>query len=123
MHQMSPNPARNAVLPVVLASNGRIRLDPVLINGKPERHPESAYYLEMREKGNRIRLSVGKDTPDAAARCKLKGAELRAVNKGVSVLPENEDGQRSVAAAGAQFVEMETELTKNAQDACCIQER
>jgi len=37
--------------PIVLASNGRIRPDLVLINGRPERHPEGAYYLEWREKG------------------------------------------------------------------------
>ena len=53
--------------PVVLASNGRIRPDLVLVNGKPERHPEGAYYLEWREKGRRIRLSVGKDAQDAAS--------------------------------------------------------
>jgi len=97
--------------PVVLASNGRIRPDVVLVNGQPERHPEGAYYLEWREKGRRIRLSVGNDAQDAASRRDRKEAELNALNKGVSVLPENGDGQRSVAAAVAQFLE-ETELTK-----------
>lgn len=97
--------------PVVLASNGRIRPDLVLVNGQPERHPEGAYYLEWREKGRRVRLSVGKDAQDAAARRQRKDAELHALNNGVSVLPENGDGQRSVAAAVAQFLE-ETELTK-----------
>jgi integrase/recombinase XerD len=97
--------------PVVLASNGRIRPDLVLVNGQPERHPEGAYYLEWREKGKRIRLSVGKDAQDAAARRQRKEAELNALNNGVSVVPENGNGQRSVAAAVAQFLE-ETELTK-----------
>jgi hypothetical protein len=83
----------------------------VLVNGQPERHPEGAYYLEWREKGRRIRLSVGNDAQDAAARRERKEAELNALNKGVSVLPENGDGQRSVAAAVTQFLE-ETELTK-----------
>jgi integrase/recombinase XerD len=96
---------------VVLASNGRIRPDVVQINGKPERHPEGAYYLEWREKGKRVRLSVGKDAQDAAARRDRKEAELNALNKGLSVLPENGNGQRSVAVAVAQFLE-ETELTK-----------
>jgi hypothetical protein len=50
--------------PVVLASNGRVRPDPVLVNGHPERHAEGAYYLEWREKGRRVRLSVGKDAQD-----------------------------------------------------------
>jgi len=97
--------------PVILASNGRIRPDLVLVNGKPERHPEGAYYLEWREKGRRVRLSVGKDAQDAAARRQRKEAELHALNNGVSVIPESGDGQRSVAAAVAQFLE-ETELTK-----------
>jgi len=81
------------------------------VNGKPERHPEGAYYLEWREKSKRIRLSVGKDAQDAAARRQRKEAELYAMNSGVSVVPENGNGQRSVAAAVAQFLE-ETELTK-----------
>src|SRR5579864_6850657 len=98
--------------PVVLASNGRIRPDLVLVNGQPERHSEGAYYLEWREKGRRIRLSVGKDPQDAAARRLRKEAELNALNKGVTVVPENGDnGHRSVATAVAKFLE-ETELTK-----------
>ena len=85
--------------------------DQVLVNGKPEKHPEGAYYLEWRERGKRVRLSVGKDAQDAAARRQRKQAELNAVESGVSVLPENGDGRRSVAAAVAGFLE-ETELTK-----------
>ena len=97
--------------PVVLSPNGRVRPDLVLVNGKPERHQEGAYYLEWREKGRRIRLSVGKDAQDAVARRQRKEAELNALNNGVSVLPENGNGHRSVAAAISQFLE-ETELTK-----------
>ena len=97
--------------PVILGSNGRIRPDVVLVNGRPERHPEGSYYLEWREKGRRVRLSVGKDAQDAAARRQRKEAELRALNNGVSILPEPGDGHRSVAAAVANFLE-ETELTK-----------
>jgi hypothetical protein len=97
--------------PVVLASNGRIRPDVVQINGKPERHPEGANYLEWREKGRRVPLSVGKDAQDAAARRQRKEAELRALNNGVSILPESDDGHRAVAAAVADFLE-DTEVTK-----------
>jgi integrase/recombinase XerD len=98
--------------PVVLSPNGRVKPDLVLVNGKQERHPEGAYYLEWRESGRRIRLSVGKDPQDAAARRQRKEAELNALNNGVSVLPDNgKDGPRSIARAVAQFVE-ETELTK-----------
>ena len=96
---------------VVLSPNGRVKPDLVIVNGRPERHSEGAYYLEWREKGRRIRLSVGKDPQDAAARRQRKEAELNALNNGVSVLPENGDGHPSVATAVARFLE-ETELTK-----------
>ncbi|HVN22168.1 MAG TPA: tyrosine-type recombinase/integrase [Dongiaceae bacterium] len=97
--------------PVVLSPNARVKPDLVLVNGKPEKHPEGAYYLEWREKGRRVRLSVGKDAQDAAARRQRKEAELHALNNGVAVMPEKGDGKLSVAAAVAQFLE-ETELTK-----------
>jgi integrase len=97
--------------PVVLSPNGRVKPDLVIVNGRPERHPEGAYYLEWRENGRRIRLSVGKDPQDAAARRQRKEAELNALNNGVSVLTEAGNGDPSVAAAVARFLE-ETELTK-----------
>src|SRR5208282_3206670 len=54
--------------PVVLSANGRVKPDAVLVNGKPERHTEGAYYLEWSEGSKRIRLPVGKDAADASAR-------------------------------------------------------
>ena len=83
----------------------------MLVNGRQERHPEGAYYLEWREGKKRRRLSVGNDAQDAAARRQRKEAELDALNNGVPLLPENRNGHRSVAAAVSQFLE-ETELTK-----------
>jgi len=98
--------------PVALSLNGRVKPDLVLVNGKEERHPEGAYYLEWREGTKRVRLSVGKDAVDASARRLRKEAELNAVNHGVSVSPEDgQNGHRSVAAAIADFLD-ETKLTK-----------
>src|SRR5712692_720117 len=98
--------------PVVLAANGRVRPDLVIVNGKEERHPEGAYYLEWWERSKRIRLSVGKDAVDANARRLHKQAELNAVNNGVTVVPENgQNGHRSVAVAVTGFLD-ETKLTK-----------
>jgi integrase/recombinase XerD len=94
---------------VVLSTNGRVKPDVVVVNGKEERHPEGAYYLEWREGSKRVRLSVGKDPADASARRLRKEAELNAVNNGVTVVPEN--GQRSLAAAVSEYLE-ETTLTK-----------
>ena len=98
--------------PVALSANGRVKPDVVLVNGKEERHPEGAYYLEWHEGRKRVRLSVGKDAADASARRQRKEAELNAVNNGVAVVPENgQNGRRSLAAAIAEYLE-ETKLTK-----------
>jgi integrase/recombinase XerD len=97
--------------PVVLSANGRVKPDAVMVNGKPERHTEGAYYLEWSEGTKRVRLSVGKDAADADARRRRKAAELNAVNNGAAIVPENGHGQQSIAAAVADYLE-ETTLTK-----------
>ena len=97
--------------PVGLSANGRVKPDLVIVNGKPERHPEGAYYLEWRENGRRVRLSVGKDAADASARRLRKEAELNAVNNGATIVPEGKDGHRSIAASIADYLD-ETKLTK-----------
>ena len=96
---------------VVLSANGRVKSDLVIVNGKQETHKEGAYYLEWREGSKRVRLSVGKDPADASARRQRKEAELNAVNNGVSVVPDGQNGHRSVVAAVAEFLD-ETKLTK-----------
>jgi integrase/recombinase XerD len=98
--------------PVILSANGRVKPDLVTVNGRQERHPEGAYYLEWRENGRRVRLSVGKDPADASARRQRKESELNALNNGIAVVPENGDnGHRSLAAAVTEYLE-ETTLTK-----------
>ena len=96
---------------VVLSANGRVKPDYVHVNGHEERHPEGAYYLEWREGSKRVRLSVGKDAQDAATRRLRKEAELNAINNGVAVLPENGNGQRSLTATVADYLD-EVKLTK-----------
>jgi integrase/recombinase XerD len=96
---------------VVLSANGRVKPDLVIFNGKKELHKEGAYYLEWRDGAKRVRLSVGKDPADASARRQRKEAELNAVNNGVAVVPDGQNGHRSVAAAVADFLD-ETKLTK-----------
>jgi integrase/recombinase XerD len=97
--------------PVVLSANGRIKPDVVLVGDREERHPEGAYYISWYEGKRLIRLSVGKDAATATARRLQKEAELNAVNNGVTVLPDGQNGNRSVAAAVADFLD-ETKLTK-----------
>jgi integrase/recombinase XerD len=97
---------------VVIGANGRIKPHLVLVNGKQERYSQGAYYLEWREHGRRVRLSVGKDAAEASVRRFRKEAELNAVNAGVAVVPENgKNGQRSIVAAVAEYLE-ETRITK-----------
>ena len=96
---------------VVLSANGRVKPDVVVVNGKEEQHQEGAYYLEWRESSKRVRLSVGKDPANASARRLRKEAELNAVNNGVTVVPDGQNGHRSLAAAVAEFLD-ETKLTK-----------
>jgi integrase/recombinase XerD len=97
--------------PVVLSANGRVKPDHVHVNGHEERHPEGAYYLEWREGSKRVRLSVGKNAQDAATRRLRKEAELNAINNGVSVLPDNGNGHRSLAATIADYLD-EVKITK-----------
>jgi len=97
--------------PVVLSANGRVKPDVVIVNGHEQRHPEGAYYLEWREGSRRVRLSVGKDAQDAATRQLRKEAELNAINNGVAVVPENGNGQRSLAVRIADYLD-EIKLTK-----------
>ena len=96
---------------VVLSANGRVKPDVVVVNGKEERHQEGAYYLEWRDGAKRVRLSVGKDPADASAWRLRKEAELNALNNGVAVAPDGQNGQRSLAAAVTDFLD-ETKLTK-----------
>src|SRR5207302_1850133 len=94
---------------VVLAMNGRVRADLVIVNGREERHPEGAYYLEWWEGAKRIRLSVGKDPVDASIRRLRKEAELNALNNSLPLLRPK--APRLIAAAIADFLD-ETKLTK-----------
>ena len=63
--------------PVVLSANGRVKPDVVLVNGKPERHTEGAYYLEWSEGSKRVRLSVGKDAADAECAKEAQGSRTQ----------------------------------------------
>lgn len=91
--------------PVVLSANGRVKPDYVYMDGRQERHPEGAYYLEWRVGSKRIRLSVGKDPQDAATQRLRKEAELNAANNGVAVLPENGNGRYLMSTTVAEYLE------------------
>jgi integrase len=96
---------------VALSANGRVKPDVVFVNGCEERHPEGAYYLEWYEGSKRVRLSVGKNAADASARRERKEAELSAINNGLQVTPDAENGHRPFAATVEEFLE-EIRLSK-----------
>jgi integrase len=102
--------------PAVMTANGRIKQDIVLVNGREERHKEGAYYLDFRQNGKRIRLSVGKNAQDALTQCDRKRLELNAVNHGIEILPpvtsgENGTRRRSLATAVREYLD-EVKLSK-----------
>src|SRR5215831_15479956 len=100
--------------PVPLSTNGRVKPDVVLVNGKEERHPEGAYYIEWYEGTRRRRLSVGRNAADANARRLAKEAELNAINHGIGVVNAGENGRRLLAVAIAEYLE-DTKLSKKAK--------
>jgi len=88
LHQMQSG---SRYCPVAVNSSGRIKSGWVIVNGNQERHPEGSYYLEWREKGQRKRLSVGKDAVVALNSQIRKVKELEARAKGLEVqLPKDE---------------------------------
>jgi integrase/recombinase XerD len=97
---------------VVIAANGRIKPDVVIVNGKKEKHPEGAYYLEWREGTKRVRLSMGNDATEASARRLRKEAELNAIANGVPLATIAEPNRgRVLSSAIAEYL-AEVKLTK-----------
>src|SRR5215472_9938403 len=100
--------------PVVLSSNGRVKPDYVIVDGKEKRHAEGSYYLDWYEGTKRIRLAVGKNPQDAAAARLRKEAELNARNHGVAVVSEQNNGSRSLSIAVTEYLS-DIKLTKKAK--------
>ncbi len=98
-------PSGSRYCPVVLNSSGRIKSDWVIVNGSQEKHPEGSYYLEWREKGQRKRLSVGKDAVVAFNSQVRKVKELEARAEGLEVqLPKDDPNRAQLRSAMAEFL-------------------
>jgi integrase/recombinase XerD len=98
--------------PAIIAANGRVKPNWVLVNGRPEKHEAGIYYLDWRENGNRKRLSVGGDSDGAHQRQIRKLAELRALSQGLVVTDvEDEADKNHVKVAVHDFLE-EVQLSK-----------
>ncbi|HEY6349261.1 MAG TPA: tyrosine-type recombinase/integrase [Candidatus Angelobacter sp.] len=73
-------------------SNNKLKMDWVLIDGKPERHPEGTYYIEWYENKRRCRQSV-KDSAEILEQARRKVVELDAEKAGLEIA-ENENDKR-----------------------------
>jgi integrase/recombinase XerD len=92
--------------PVVQNSNGRVRADRVIVDGREEIHPEGAFYISWREGGRLIRRSVGNNPTEALNRKLRQESILNARANGVAVVPENgKNGHRLLATAVADYLD------------------
>jgi integrase len=101
--------------PAVLAVNGKIRPDVVIVDGKEQTIREGSYSIEWYEGTKRIRVAVGKNATDARNAQLAKQAELHALDNGIDVpnapVMSNGQAKHSLAAAIASYLE-DVKLTK-----------
>ena len=92
--------------PVVVGPNGRIKPDSVMVDGRQDKHPEGAYYLDWTEDGKRNRVSVGTDASVAYTCRTRKQRELDALASGLIVSnPLEDDSRLRISAAVEDFLE------------------
>src|SRR5436309_1795826 len=97
--------------PVVRSSNGRIRTDYVVVEGRTEFHKEGAYYIEWYADGKRRRESVGKNPLDAFTAAERKEQMLKNAALGIQVIGEDTQKQTMLSEACQAFIE-DTRLLK-----------
>lgn len=90
---------------VVRTSNGRIRPNYVLIDGRPEIHKEGAYYIEWYLDGKRYRVSVGKNSNEAFAAAERKTQILGNQALGIEIVGEDKHTRTTLTEACHEFLE------------------
>jgi hypothetical protein len=99
-------PDGNRYCPVVVGPKGRIKPDWAMVNGRQEKHPEGAYYLDWNEEGRRRRVSVGTDAAAAYNSRSRKQMELDAIASGLIVSnPIEDDTRLRIRSAVDDFLE------------------
>jgi len=88
--------------PVQLVNN-KFKSDWVLIDGKPERHPEGTYYIEWYEDGKRRRQSV-KDSGEVLEQARRKAIALDAGKAGLEITAEDQRERVRLADAVACYL-------------------
>ena len=90
--------------PVAESANGRVKPDVVLVNGKEERHPEGAYYLEWRE-GASVSAYPSARTPGRQCPPPAQGSRTQRGQQRRLCRARYWQWTRSVAAAIADFLD------------------
>lgn len=92
--------------PVVISGNGRIKPDWVVIDGKEDKFPGGAYYIDWTIAGKRKRISIGTDPAQALTRKLRKETELRAGSQGITIVPQDElEKRRRIDAVAATYLD------------------
>jgi integrase/recombinase XerD len=90
---------------VVISDNGRLKPDCVIVEGKSERHPEGAYYLEWYVGSKRVHRSVGKDAVTTAARRHQQEQILASKAAGIKLADEEIGNRTPLGDAAAIYLE------------------
>jgi Site-specific recombinase XerD len=100
-----------------MSVNGRVRPDWVVVDvktGREERIPGGTYYLDWTEpdggkgrdgKGKRMRVAVGTSAVTAQNARLRKEAELKALARGIALVPSEDGAKRSLPPAVEDFLE------------------
>ena len=96
---------------VLLSANGRVKPDVVVVNGKEERTWKARITWSGAKAQNESACQWGRIQPMLAHVGCGKRLSSTLVNNGVAVVPDGQNGHRSLAAAVAEFLD-ETKLTK-----------
>ena len=99
---------------VVISSNGRIKSDMVLVDGKPERHPEGTYCIDWYEGKERKRRPVGKNAVDAHNEQQKQQQLLAAKALGIAVHEEKKKDKLTLEDAVSDFLEETRQQRKDA---------
>ncbi len=88
----------------VRGKTGRVKQDLVVVNGRPEHHPEGYYALDWREDGKRRRVAVGKNAASAQQKQERQNTVLQARAIGLAVAEEPLGTSLTVAEASEGFL-------------------
>lgn len=90
------------------SADAKIKPFYAVVNGEPEHHPESVYYVRYVRRGKRVWEPVGTDTASAAIALRKRNAILTAEEANVEVVANDHQetsSGRSIAAAINEYLD------------------